>query len=424
MGKVKIPESEYDKIVDMYLNGCLKKDIAMIYNVDRNTIGKILKNRNIEQNRKVKVSEYNNIINLYNSGATQQYISNIYGVTPSTISYIIKNYDVNYCQNRGLNIPKSEYDNIVSLYLGGMSQYQIASIYNCANTTISNIINKTNTKTRPGGSKITDDDVLQWKNMYLNGVLLKEIADQFDVSLNTVSKYLKNIGVEIDRCTYHFNEHYFDNVDTPEKAYVVGLLWADGHNRVSNGNIILELQETDVDLLEKINILTENERPLRRQNLHLKNKNWKDQYRLIWHSKHTSKVLESYGMVQEKSLVLTFPEWLDDEFYSNFILGYFDGDGCISLQNNNKDRSANINMVGTRMFLERVADIIKNQTGATVYVNRDERAREPICILRCGIREDVIKILNWLYQDSTIYMQRKYDKYQQFLNNINNSYCA
>ena len=325
---------------------------------------------------------------------------------------------------RKIEFSQDDYKNIVDMYQSGKSQSYIAGIYNCSESTMCNVMKQLKISTRSGGSKNTPDIINKWIKMYLNGAQLKDIAQEFNTNYRTVSTQLKKNGIEIDRYTYHFNEHYFDNIDSQEKAYIMGMLWADGHNCVSRGSIILELQESDIDLLEKINILTGNERPLRKQNLHLKNENWKDQYKLVWQSKYTSNVLESYGMVQGKSLVLKFPEWLGATLYAHFIHGYFDGDGCISLVGANKNRSANINMIGTRMFLERVANIIKDSTGANVFINRDERAREPICILRCSIRNDVINILNWLYQDSTIYMQRKYDKYQQFLNNINNSCCA
>ena len=253
---------------------------------------------------------------------------------------------------------------------------------------------------------------------------MREIADEFNTTRATVSKLLKKNGVNVDRYTYHFNEHYFDSIDTPDKACYMGMLWADGHNCIDRGSIIIELQEKDADLLRTLNDLVENERPIRIQKLHDKNSNWQNQYRLVLQSKYTSQILEHYGMVQNKSLVLTFPEWLDQKLYASFILGYFDGDGCISLQSNNNDRSAMINMVGTKMFLEKVANIICVTLGVVVDISRDARARDPICVLRCSHRDDVVKILNWLYSGATIYMQRKYDKYQQFLNNINNSCCA
>lgn len=321
-------------------------------------------------------------------------------------------------------VDKSEYNNIIDMYNNGLAQNEIATIYNCSTSTISSILRRRNVSTRLGGSKHTPDIVQRWIEMYLNGSLLKDIALKFHVNASTVSKHLKSNGISVDRYTYHFDEHYFDSIDTQEKAYYLGMLWADGHNCVDRGSIIIELQEQDAALLEKLNQLALNERPIRKQNLHDKNPKWQNQYRLVLQSKYTSKMLESYGMIQNKSLVLTFPSCIDEVLYHHFIRGYFDGDGSISLQENNKNRSAVINMVGTKMFLSRVADIIRTNLGVSVYVSRDERARDPICTLRCSKREDVVKILDWMYDDATIYMQRKYDKYQQFLTNINNSYCV
>ena len=321
-------------------------------------------------------------------------------------------------------IKQQDYEIIIDMYQNKFTQKEIAEKFGCSASTISSILKQCNIATRLGGSQHTPDVIQQWITMYLDGYTLQDIALMFGVNLSTVSKHLKLNGITIDRYTYHFNEHYFDVIDTQEKAYYMGMLWADGHNCVERGSIILELQEQDLDLLEKLNTLAENERPLRKHNLHDKNPNWQNQYRLVLQSKYTSKILESYGMRQNKSLILTFPTWLHKSLYSSFIRGYFDGDGCITLQSINYNRSAMINMVGTRMFLSKVADIINHTLGIDVSVERDSRARDPICILRCSKRNDVVTILNWLYQDATIYMQRKYDKYQQFLNNINNSYCA
>lgn len=319
-------------------------------------------------------------------------------------------------------IDDKEYSNIVDMYQRGKTQLEIATLYNCSTSTISGLLRKLGIKTRIGGSENTEDVVKQWCQMYKSGMSLNDIAKSFHVKYTTVSKYLKKNGITIDRYTYHFDEHYFDDIDTQEKAYILGILWADGCNFTNKNSVILGLQEQDYELLEQINLLTKNERPLRKQNLNEKNRKWKNYYKLVWQSQHLSSLLESYGMSKDKTLILEFPSWLDNNLYSHFIRGYFDGDGCISLRN--KNRSAIINMVGTRMFLEQVSSILKSNTGVDVYVQRDERARDPICVLRCGQKNDVVKILEWLYCGSNIHLQRKYDKYQQFLNSINNSCCA
>jgi hypothetical protein len=59
-----------------------------------------------------------------------------------------------------------------------------------------------------------------------------------------------------------YNEHFFDVIDTPEKAYFLGLMYSDGcvwhtERTGKTGNILYEyctsisLQETDKDILDK-----------------------------------------------------------------------------------------------------------------------------------------------------------------------------
>ena len=419
MGKEKISENEYAKIVDLYKSGTSQQLIANMYGVCRDTLGKILKKNNIARNCKISKKEYENIFDMYMNGLSMAQIAEQYNVVQSYIAYIIKQFKIDYSLKKGLAIPISEYNKIVDLYLQGMSLQDISTMYNCSQSTVSSILKKMDVQTRPGGSSITISDVLQWEKMYLNGMSLQDIATEFKVNSNTISIHLKNIGVAIDRYTYYFNEHFFDEIDTAYKAYILGLLWADGHNCVKKGSIILELQEQDKELLLQINNITQNERPLRLQTLHNKNEKWQNQYKLTLQNRYTSSVLESYGMLANKSLVLEFPKCVPEELYSSFILGYFDGDGSISLSNNN--RNVYISIVGTKMFLDVVAEIIQKNTGVNPTITRATRAKDPICSLRCNKKQDVIKLLNWLYKDSTIYLQRKYNKYRTFIN-INNSY--
>lgn len=320
-----------------------------------------------------------------------------------------------------IKVKEEEYEKIVDLYKQGMTQPDIAKMYNCSVSTISSIMKKMNIETRLGGSKNTKSVVLRMHEMYKNGKLLREIADEFHTTRATVSKLLKKNGFEVDRFTYHFNEHYFDQIDSQDKAYILGLLWADGHNRVDRGSVILELQEDDKELLEKINNITENERPLRKVALNDKNPSWKNQYNLLWQSKYLSNVLNQYGMCQRKSLVLKFPDWIDKELYPHFIRGYMDGDGCVCCMKQN--HKIQVSMVGTRMFLENVQKIC-DDIGVKTYIIHDTRANEVICTLAIASNVCSMRFLNWIYNNANLKMERKYNKYQQFLNSINNSYCV
>ena len=418
MRKIKIQESEYEKIVDLYKKGMSQLEIASIYGVCRDTIGKILNKNNVARPVKINICDYDNIIKMYKDGITQRELAEKYNVTQSMISIIIKEHDLDWKNGKLPIVSEHDYGDIIAMYINGMSQPEIAKIYNCSASLISSILKKTNTPTRIGGSKNAMADIAQWAKMYEDGMLLYEIAEKFGTTGPTVSKLLKKNGYDIDRYTYHFNEHYFDCIDSQDKAYILGLLWADGHNSIDKGSVILELQEEDKPLLERINDLTENERPLRKVPLHDKNPAWKNQYRLLWQSKYLSNVLNNYGMYQQKSLVLEFPRWLNEELYPHFIRGYMDGDGCVYCAKQN--HRIQVNMIGTRMFLEQVQKICTS-IGVKSYITHDKRANEVICQLLIASNVCSITFLDWVYKDVNLKMERKYNKYQQFLQNINNS---
>lgn len=55
--------------------------------------------------------------------------------------------------------------------------------------------------------------------------------------------------------TYITNNTYFDNIDTEDKAYFLGLIYADGCNDIPNNRLIITLIHTDGYLLERLNSL-------------------------------------------------------------------------------------------------------------------------------------------------------------------------
>ena len=70
--------------------------------------------------------------------------------------------------------------------------------------------------------------------------------------------------------------------------------------------------------------------------------------RIVFNSKDLSKDLEDKGILPKKSLILDIPK-IQENFYLPFILGYFDGDGSIFKNSNNKNFGLNI--TGTKEIL-------------------------------------------------------------------------
>ena len=59
------------------------------------------------------------------------------------------------------------------------------------------------------------------------------------------------------------------------------------------------------------------------------NKTTNCRFRISFNSKKLCSDLTRLGAVRNKSLILTFPKFITDELMPSFILGYFDGDGCV-----------------------------------------------------------------------------------------------
>ena len=80
--------------------------------------------------------------------------------------------------------------------------------------------------------------------LYNEGKTLQEVADVVGASLSGVYGYFKRKGVEVrtrEDLRWKVNHAYFDEVDTEEKAYYLGLMMADGTNRSNDNSIALSL---------------------------------------------------------------------------------------------------------------------------------------------------------------------------------------
>ena len=82
----------------------------------------------------------------------------------------------------------------------------------------------------------------------------KEIGEKLGFTERQIRGRLNNMGYTKVR---KINDHYFDVIDTPLKAYLLGFIYADGwicHNeKTRNYEFGIELQASDKYILEKIN---------------------------------------------------------------------------------------------------------------------------------------------------------------------------
>ena len=318
-----------------------------------------------------------------------------------------------------VKIPESEYNNIIELYKQGWSQLKLAEKYNVSKDTIKEIFKKRNISRKDKPCRFSDSEIEKIKQLYNNGMTSYELGDIYNMSSVNMRRWLHLWGVEIRHTKYTFNEHYFDEIDNQDKAYIVGLLYADGYHNVKDNTISITLQEEDKHILESINILINSNRPLRFINNNEKNPNWKNCYQLSFTSPYVSNVLEQFGLIGAKSLVLEFPEQLDRDLYSHFIRGFFDGDGHISKGN----YKYNMSIISTESFCSRVQKILLEELDieSHMYIpNSKEKSTRTLMITKKHLNKI---FFDWLYKDANLYLKRKHDVYiSKYCNNdINNT---
>ena len=254
-----------------------------------------------------------------------------------------------------------------------------------------------------------------------------DLAEYYNISSVAVNALLRRNGYkaksqsELQR-KYPIQEDFFDKIDTQEKAYILGLLYADGCNNTKRNAIMLSLKEDDKDILDRITKIIQPTKPLRYINTSNQRKtkgfeNSQNQYQLIIANKHISQRLVELGCGKAKTHNLIFPteEQVPKHLQRHFIRGYFDGDGSVSA-----GEKCKVNIIGTIDFIKKIQIILFNELSfePTKLTDRRKERKTNIRSLSIGGRKQCISFRDWLYKEATIYLERKkkiFDSYKPFI---------
>lgn len=325
---------------------------------------------------------------------------------------------------------------ICELYKKGCKSCpKLGKIFNTGSWTIIQILKDAGIERFIGKlSKSQKDELIL--DYITNKKSLSYYSDKYKIQIPNIISLLKTREIKTNgycgnNRKYKLDENYFKKIDTEEKAYFLGFMYADGCN---NGyGFHIGLQERDSYILEKFKMAISYNGKLHFCNLKKKNKNHQNQYRLTVYSPKMSSDLKNLGCFPRKSLKLRYPtiEQVPEYLHNHFIRGYLDGDGCIglTLSKNRKGqirRQFVVTFISTSMFLSKMKKIIVNNTlYSNIQLNKCNYKNNNITsYLRIKGRTGCLKVLDWLYSNATIYIERKYLKYQEIKATINNSKIA
>lgn len=348
------------------------------------------------------------ICELYRDGMSQQEITKELDLGQGTVSKYLKlnNIDTSY-------IKKDVGTEIIQKYIDGATPKKLSKEYGYAETTISKYLKDNNVDYR-GVYKFNSKEKEQICEDYKNGLSEEKLADKYNSNRTTIRNVLKACGVarrnQSEYRRYSLNEHYFDEIDVPNKAYLLGLLYADGNVATNNYTIQIGLQSRDVDILNRMKEELESNYPLYFNEKSKREPNHQDVYSFSIQSKHMHESLCKLGVVPRKTLIITYPDFLPEELHKHFLRGALDGDGCINKPygKNGKCRIAYI--CGTSMFCEGVKEVVERQLGIHVSLIKNKNIKKATISGRLQVK----KFLDWLYEDADLKLDRKYQLYLKY----------
>lgn len=206
---------------------------------------------------------------------------------------------------------------------------------------------------------------------------------------------------------YTFNENIFEQIDTPEKAYWIGFLYADGSIHTNSNTLALTLKESDKEHLQHFeHFLNIEPSCLKYQS---DSKAWRFQVtrEKIW------KDLYSIGFTPSKTYDKTLIVWnhIPNQYKKDFLLGLWDGDGSFYISKEGKQGASLISNNDILIYV--IAKYINQHLGENFCKVKERTDGDPYP--RIQILYNKAKIFGeWLYQEvSYPTLQRKYDIYKK-----------
>lgn len=309
----------------------------------------------------------------------------------------------------------------IKLYKTGLSSDTIGEKLGSKGQTITKYLIKEGIEIRGPKKKLSEEDKKEMAKLYQEGLSMPKIAEKYNVSDALVLRYLKQQGIksrsaEEAHRKYPINEDFFDVIDTEEKAYFLGFLYAAGCNHKDVNYISLSLDISDREILEKLVVLIYKEKPLCHVKISDRTKEKKGitSYFTI-NSKHICKQLEKLGCMQAKTFLIEYPNWMPEDLHRHFIRGYFDGDGGLNI-NTKKWQGSSLKITSTHQFITRIKELIESQID--IHFSYYKAKNSDVYDIAISGDRTVRNMLEWMYDHATIYMKRKYDLYLKLLEEI------
>lgn len=250
---------------------------------------------------------------------------------------------------------------------------------------------------------------------------LKETAEQFNIPYGTLKGALVRHGLrkpshKVKNISWKRDAEitYFDSIDSHEKAYYLGFIYADGS--ISLGNypdsrvFTMCLQKQDDYILQRL---------INNFNISTKLYYINNAAKINIYDRHLYDSLINLGVKERKSYKDFKIPNIDKQYLSSFILGYFDGDGCISLSTKGNGKFAHVAITcNSKVFLEDIQNVLFKENIKS-SIRTVQKPTGILYVLEIGKKLEYLKFGDYIYSNYSNSLIRKKDKFNLLKKNNN-----
>jgi hypothetical protein len=363
------------------------------------------------------------ICNDYISGMSLLTVSKKWNCSDSGLQKLFRRHSV-APRKQGASIsrrkvqPEQESDVVRMHVVDRMSAEKIAKIYSCSAPSIRSVLRRNNIFDPIPRSRephihertIKPDQEQNIIDLYRSGLSAPKIAKIVSCSMPPILGVLKRNNIPIDNeysyRKYPLYEDMFDSIDTEEKAYWLGFIYADGCVNKQGTELSIELGGIDTPHLEKFRDFISPGKPIYTP---LRTRSWNGTEKTtrkaiinLWGRK-LSLSLRNVGISKERQepekLFIAIP----DSLFHHCLRGYFDGDGSAGTH------TRRIALVGEHRLLKwietKLDEFVHIGTGRSIYYPKNKK--RTVGSLHFNGSNIARVVGKFMYRDATIFMERK-----------------
>lgn len=327
---------------------------------------------------------------------------------------------------------------MIELYINNPSErLKLAERFNVLPTIIFKAIKLAKIKFRTMAS-LTQTEENQITSLYKNGLKAIELVILFTLHPATIATILTRNGISLRDTKerhrqYKCNYSFFSDLN-PVSAYWAGFIAGDGnvyipetkqHKNKENYSPVIKigLASEDKGHLDKFREVLESNHPIRVIDQSHRNKPPQADF-VIASKEIADDLAKNFRILPTKSLNMQWPSHLPVDLQRHFLRGLFDADGCWYVD---KNRNPNWHpllewsLIGSISAIEKAQDLLAEQCNLPKLKFNKKKpgtkhsTHENIVSIRYRSREHVNKIFRFMYEGATVWLERKRNKVEPYL---------